>query len=206
MTAATPIPIAGRAAAADREAWVERCGDLVRAGNERQWESAAWFAEGVDAFGEDFVRDGGRAAGVRPGNISRFIAFSRAKHVFRYRKRLGFHVVAEVVRLPEADADRILGNAETGGWSVKQVRAAAREAGVEGKLRRQRDEINRLRAENARLKLDHATALAGPTAPRPGSRPRARRSRRRTARSPTWSTVAATRPVPTATSRWSTAE
>ena len=160
MTAPAPIPLAGRETTADREAWVERIRDLVRAGNERQWESAAWVAEGVDAFGEDFVRDAARAAGIRPGNISRFIAFSRAKHVFRYRKRLGFHVVAEVVRLPAADSERILGNAEAGGWTIKQTRAAARVAGVEGKLRRQRDEINRLRAENARLRLDNATARA----------------------------------------------
>ncbi|MYE01484.1 MAG: hypothetical protein F4Y03_09415 [Alphaproteobacteria bacterium] len=160
MTAPAPIPIAGRATAADREAWMERGRQMTNTVDGRHFALADWIAEGQAAFGDSTVRTAAEQLRISRTNFHRYRAVSSSKGLSRYRDRLAFSIVAEVAHLPEADADRILGAAESGGWTVKQVRGAAREAGVEGKLRRQRDEINRLRAENARLRLDHATALA----------------------------------------------
>lgn len=160
MTAPTPLRPAGPDGRADREAWTERGRTLLAAEQSRHWDLADWVAEGRSAFGDSSVRKTVEVLGLPRTNFRRYLAISASSVAGRYRSTLGFSLLAEVAHLPEAEADRILSAAEAGGWTVKQVREAAREASLEGRLRRQRDEIARLQAENRRLKLDHATALA----------------------------------------------
>lgn len=160
MTAPAPIPIDDRDGAADREAWVARVRTSLASQSTHHWDLADLIGEGHDAFGKAAVREAAAQLGIPRTNFHRYLTVSSSKALSRYRDSAGFSVVAEVAHLPEDDADRLIRTALAGGWTVKQVREAAREAGVEGKLRRQRDEINRLRAENARLRLDNATALA----------------------------------------------
>ena len=150
----------GESAPFDRDAWVERGRALVSAGERRHWDLAAWVAEGQTALGGSSVRETVKVLGIPRTTFRRYLAISTSSAVGRYRPTLGFSVCAEVAHLPEDEAARILGAAETGNWTVQQVREAVREASAAGKLRRAREEIARLRDENTRLRIDHATALA----------------------------------------------
>lgn len=151
-------PAAEGKAPRSRKAWLQEGRELNGRQADHQWRFADWIARGRQAFGEISIRELADDLQISPGKISNYLKVSAASHLFRYRNTLAFSACLEVARLPEEDAVRILDLAAAGGWSVEQVREAAREAGIEGELRRAKAENARLREENARLKTDAKSA------------------------------------------------
>ena len=157
----TTLPAAEEAAAlwerapADRDTWIAAGRALVEGRSKVSWEFADWLAAGHQAWGKEAVRLTAEETGASPGKIRHYLRTARTYPQSRRRLRLTFSHHLECAFLPEADADRVLDEAEAGSWSHRETRSAAREASLEGK-------IARLRRENAQLKRALKAAKADP--------------------------------------------
>ena len=127
------------------EEWLAAGARIVKARSAASWACADWIKDGVDKWGEDAARDAARVSGNSPGKISHYLTTATTYPPLRRRDTLTFSHHLEVARLPQADAERILDQAEAEGWSHRRTREAAREASPVG-------ELERLRRENASLR------------------------------------------------------
>ncbi len=164
----------------DREAWIEAGRALGAQHSEASWEFADWLAAGHDAFGAKAVREAVETVGASPGKIRNYLRVSSTWPVDRRRSSLGFSHHLEVAALPESEAEALLDQAEAGSWSHRELRTAAREASIEGKVRRQARELRELKRQLAAAKADAGDAVARTRERLAGSRRAVRDEVRRT--------------------------
>ncbi len=143
-------------APADREAWVAAGRAFGQSRSDASWEFADWLAAGVESFGKQALEQAAATTGASRTKISHYLRVATAYPIVRRRTPLGFSHHLEVARLPEAEADRLLDQAEAEGWS----RATLREVVREGR----EAETDRLRAENRRLRAQVELLRSGPEA------------------------------------------
>lgn len=139
--------------ATDREAWIAAGRDFGKSSSDASWQFADWLAAGLEAWGREALQVAAETTGASRTKISHYLAVARAYPIVRRRTPLGFSHHLEVARLPEAEADRLLDQAEAEGWS----RATLREVVREGR----ETQLERLRAENARLRRENAALRRG---------------------------------------------
>ena len=130
---------------ATREDWLAAGRRLVDARSEASWAFADWLAAGHAAWGKEAVREAAEATGATPGKIRHYLRVSTTYPKSRRRLGLTFSHHLETAFLPDADRDRLLDAAEAEGWPRARMRAAAREASLEGKIARQRQAIAQLK-------------------------------------------------------------
>ena len=147
-------------AAADREAWIAAGQALARDRSEASWEFADWLAAGHEAWGKEAMKVAAEATGATPGKISHYLKTATVYPPLRRRNSLTFSHHMEVARLPEADADHVLDEAEAEGWSHREIRAAARDASKDGKIARQAAEIRALKRALKAARTDPRDAAA----------------------------------------------
>ena len=139
--------------ATDRAAWIAAGRALAAGRSETSWAFADWLVEGHRAFGKEAMQEAAETAGASLGKIRNYLSVATNYPLIRRRITLGFSHHLEVARLPEADADRLLDQAEADGWSVVTLREVVREA--------RESTLDRLRAENARLRTENAALKRG---------------------------------------------
>ena len=146
----------GEPAAADREAWIATGQSFGKSSSDASWEFADWLAAGVEAWGKEMTQVAGETTGASRGKIINYLRVATTYPIVRRRTPLGFSHHLEVSRLPEADADRLLDQAEAGGWSRSTLREVVREE--------RETQLERLRAENLRLRAQLEVLRRGPEA------------------------------------------
>lgn len=146
----------GQPQAEDRDAWIAAGTALVRDHSEASWQFADWLAAGHRAWGKDAVDAATETTGTSRGKIINYRRASETYPPTRRRVGLTFSHHMEAAFLPDAEREQLLDRAEAGEWSRAEIRAAAREASKDGKLRRQAAEI---RALKRALKAAQANAL-----------------------------------------------
>ena len=144
----------------DRETWIAAGRALAQGRSEASWEFADWLAAGHQSWGKDAMQEAAEATGATPGKISHYLKTATVYPPLRRRNGLTFSHHMEVARLPEADADRVLDQAEAEGWSHRATRAAAREASLEGKVARQATRIRELERALKAAQTDARDAAA----------------------------------------------
>ena len=145
----------GAPAPADREAWIAAGRNLRQGRSDASWAFADWLAAGVAAWGREATADAAKITGATRTKISRYLGVATAYPIVRRRTSLGFSHHLEVARLSEAEADELLERAAEEGWSVAALREVVRES--------RESRIDRLQAENARLRARVAALKRGPT-------------------------------------------
>ena len=141
-------------APADREAWIAAGASHVRGRSQSSWDFADWLAEGVAAWGREATADAAKITGASPGKIYDYLKVATTYPDSKRLNTLGFSHHLAVMRLPEAEADELLGRAAEEGWSVAALREVVRES--------RESRIDRLQAENARLRARLAALKRGP--------------------------------------------
>ncbi len=157
--AATPIRVAEPESGADygtRADWIAAGLSLSGSASEQSWAFADWLATGHSAWGKDAMTEAAAATGASPGKIRHYLKTSTVYPQSRRRLTLTFSHHMEAAFLPEGEREQLLDRAEAGEWSRAEIRAAAREASKDGKLKRQAAEI---RALKRALKAAQANAL-----------------------------------------------
>ena len=144
----------------DRAAWIEAGRAMGAQHSQASWEFADWLAAGAAAFGADAMHEAAEATGATPGKIRNYLRVSNTYPNDRRRSSLGFSLHLETASLPDDTAEALLDRAAAEGWSHREMRTAAREASLDGKVRRQAAEIRALQRQLAAAKADAGDAVA----------------------------------------------
>ncbi len=108
--------------------WLWLGDELAAQYGETTWAAADWLAYGAARWAEERVADAAERLGISLGKISNYVLVSNTYGSFARRKSLSFSHHLDVVRLPEAERERILDEASANGWTRAQMREAVREA------------------------------------------------------------------------------
>ena len=127
------------------EEWERGLGKIAARLSCTTWEMADWLALGDARHPGERVRAAAARHGIGPGKFSNYCLVANTWPHDSRRITPTFSHHLEVARLPEASRERLLDEAEAGGWSHRDLRAAA------GKERRALDR-GRLAEENRELR------------------------------------------------------
>ena len=129
-----------------REAWLEAGRQLGRRIERDRWALGDWACHGERAYGD--LAAAAVEIGVAAKTLSNLASVARKIETSRRREVLSWDHHAAVASLPADAGDALLDRAEAEGWSRRVMREEAQAA----------SELERLKAENARLRRDVATA------------------------------------------------
>ncbi len=159
---AASVASGGRAAYAgmDRTGWLEAGRRLATRTTRDRWALGDWAACAGRHHGD--LTLAAREIGLSAGPLFNLASMARQVHPSRRREGLSWDHHAAVASLPAAAGDRLLDDAEAGGWSRERVRGAVRAARRAASRRRDpspaRDIARRVRR---RLKRERKTSGDG---------------------------------------------
>ena len=123
----------------DHHGWREIGLDLVRkrraAGME--WRVGDWAARADGSFAT--LADAAEIVEESHGNLKKYVSCAKAYPKVRRRTQVSFCLHLEAVRLPEAEREKVLDEAEAHAWTRARMREAVLDAKRSGKAQRRPD-------------------------------------------------------------------
>jgi hypothetical protein len=138
-------------------AWIEQGRALAQRHDSLLWAVADWLLTGVESFGDDARPYLDLVTQRDPATVKKWLAVARKFPSERRRAGLSISFHMAVASLPTVDADRLLEEADRGGWRCSDLARRAR--ALDGPARRLRAPARR-GAPQPRPTV--ARAIAGP--------------------------------------------